>query len=184
MSELRPSFVFNGTPTITREHLKQTLRQAVDSSLPPTGPKRYGRVRVFLLRWEDDDIGVHEEFEALEQVFRSRYGYETLIEKIPSVIDPSSTLWLTKAMIRLTTGPDRVRVGNGREDMKVVISVQIRDDNAHTLQEMRTKLTTSRPAGVTDSGISFDIAWRSSSTTIIMTISLPIYYRHGQLPGM
>lgn len=66
MSELRLSFVFNGTPTIIREDSKQTLRQAVDSSMPPTGPKRYERIRVLLLQWEDDDIGVHDELEALE----------------------------------------------------------------------------------------------------------------------
>lgn len=45
---------------------------------------RYSKVQVLMLRWEDDDLGVITELNALEHVFVDLYHYAVQTYSIPS----------------------------------------------------------------------------------------------------
>jgi hypothetical protein len=45
---------------------------------------RYSKVQVLTLRWEDDDLGVVTELNALDHVFADLYHYEVQTYSIPS----------------------------------------------------------------------------------------------------
>jgi hypothetical protein len=44
---------------------------------------RYSNLRVLLVRWESDDLGVAREIEILKQVFSDLYGYDVSQYAIP-----------------------------------------------------------------------------------------------------
>lgn len=64
--------------------LGKVLNDAVAAACPKSSGLRYLEVYVLLLSWEDDDLGVDAEIDALEEVFRTIYGYATERWKIPS----------------------------------------------------------------------------------------------------
>ena len=49
-----------------------------------TTPRRYDGVYVLLVRWHDDDLGTETEIRDLEEVFRTRYNYQTERALIPT----------------------------------------------------------------------------------------------------
>jgi hypothetical protein len=59
--------------------------QAASSIFPNKGRSRYKDVRVLLLRWEEDTMGVQYELDDLAETFKSTYGFETEIWQIPTI---------------------------------------------------------------------------------------------------
>ncbi|KAL8756996.1 MAG: hypothetical protein Q9199_002538 [Rusavskia elegans] len=62
----------------------EILTRTISAAHPRAGGSRYTDVKVLLLRWEDDDLGVATEISELDDVFRYVYGYRTDQWKIPS----------------------------------------------------------------------------------------------------
>ena len=66
------------------------LHQALQGSSPPrTCP--YTAVHVLLLRWDEDDLGVHREISRLRSVFRDQFRFEVEEWNIPT-LDPYHSL--------------------------------------------------------------------------------------------
>ena len=74
----------------TPYHLKdlkafgEALTCAAEAAFPNRGVSRYKEVHTLLLSWEDDNLGVVDEVNELEDVFRRLYGFETEAWRIPS----------------------------------------------------------------------------------------------------
>lgn len=64
--------------------LGKVLTEAGHAAFPNRGRSRYKEAHVLLLSWEDDDLGVIDEVNDLQDVFRQTYNYETEVWKIPS----------------------------------------------------------------------------------------------------
>ncbi|KAL2158162.1 hypothetical protein VTH06DRAFT_4730 [Thermothelomyces fergusii] len=60
------------------------LSDAVTAAWPDRFATRYRKVKVLLMSWERDDLGVEPEARKLEAVFRGLYHYDTEFWKIPS----------------------------------------------------------------------------------------------------
>lgn len=60
------------------------LTDAVSAAWPDRFATRYRKVKVLLMTWEKDDLGVETEVRNLESVFRGLYHYDTEYWKIPS----------------------------------------------------------------------------------------------------
>lgn len=60
------------------------LTDAVAAAWPDRLTARYGKVKVLLMSWERDDLGVEAEIRPLEAVLRGLYHYDTEMWKIPS----------------------------------------------------------------------------------------------------
>jgi hypothetical protein len=60
------------------------LTDAVSAAWPDRYGARYKQVKVLLMSWEKDDLGVEAELRPLEAVFRGLYHYDTEIWTIPS----------------------------------------------------------------------------------------------------
>ena len=60
------------------------IPQAASSVFPNRGRSRYQRVRVLLLRWEEDEMGVQYELDDLAKTFRELYGFEIETWLIPA----------------------------------------------------------------------------------------------------
>jgi hypothetical protein len=60
------------------------LTDAASAAWPDRFAARYSKVKVLLMSWDKDDIGVEQEVRNLEAVFRGLYHYETEYWKIPS----------------------------------------------------------------------------------------------------
>ncbi|CZR67342.1 uncharacterized protein PAC_17241 [Phialocephala subalpina] len=71
------------------------LEHAAASVFPNKGQPRYQTVRVLLLRWEEDSLGVKHELDNLASTFR-HYGYDTETWLIPTV--KSHNLLMKKAL--------------------------------------------------------------------------------------
>jgi len=65
------------------EALGKVLTEAGNAAFPNRGRSRYKEAHVLLLSWEDDDLGVIDEVNDLQDVFRQSYNYETEVWKIP-----------------------------------------------------------------------------------------------------
>ena len=102
-SELHPASAFHAPQTITRNEFKNALTQAVGYSAPSAASKRYRRVRVLLVQWENDTLGVEHEILGLKQIFTSHYGYSAHIAKIPSATRGPPIHWLNRVMMEVTT---------------------------------------------------------------------------------
>ena len=63
--------------------LGKVLTEAGNAAFPNRGRSRYKEAHVLLLSWEDDDLGVIDEVNDLQDVFRQSYNYETEVWKIP-----------------------------------------------------------------------------------------------------
>ena len=61
------------------------VEEATKAAFPNAGRSRYATVNVLLIYWEEDDLGVLDEIQVLERVFRNIYGYSTERWSIPSV---------------------------------------------------------------------------------------------------
>ncbi|KAF8851278.1 hypothetical protein BDZ45DRAFT_696080 [Acephala macrosclerotiorum] len=60
------------------------LENASASIFPNKGRSRYKDIRVLLLRWEEDNMGVQYELNDLAKTFKSTYGFDTEIWVIPT----------------------------------------------------------------------------------------------------
>ncbi|EAQ88798.1 hypothetical protein CHGG_05417 [Chaetomium globosum CBS 148.51] len=60
------------------------LTDAVSAAWPDRFSTRYRKVKVLLMTWDKDDLGVETEVRNLESVFRGLYHYDTEYWKIPS----------------------------------------------------------------------------------------------------
>lgn len=60
------------------------LTDAVSAAWPDRFNARYRKVKVLLMSWEKDDLGVEAEIRQLESVFSGLYHYDTETWKIPS----------------------------------------------------------------------------------------------------
>ncbi len=65
------------------EALGKVLTEAGNAAFPNRGRSRYKEAHVLLLSWEDDDLGVIDEVNDLQDVFRQSYNYKTDMWKIP-----------------------------------------------------------------------------------------------------
>ncbi|KAK0609669.1 hypothetical protein B0T17DRAFT_593977 [Bombardia bombarda] len=70
------------------EALLVLLRDAVNAAWPTRSKKRYTKVKVLLISWDKDDLGVSSEIAALKSVFEGLYHYEVEGWKIPSIQAP------------------------------------------------------------------------------------------------
>ncbi|KAI4101664.1 MAG: hypothetical protein LQ345_007406, partial [Seirophora villosa] len=66
------------------ETLGRVLNHALCAAFPKTTQSRYKHVRVLLLSWGDDDLGVATEIAELQRVFDSSYHFQTYHWRIPS----------------------------------------------------------------------------------------------------
>lgn len=72
------------TRTASFDQFLNDFNQSAKCVLPPQS-KRYDRVCVLLIRWQDDDLGTEAEVTELETVFKDLYHYETERYLIPSI---------------------------------------------------------------------------------------------------
>jgi hypothetical protein len=80
----------NHIPNI--QTLGEDLNIAIQAAWPNRNGIRYTNVRVLLLSWEDDDLGVSAEIEPLKRLFKERYYFGVDEYKIPSIKpDPALT---------------------------------------------------------------------------------------------
>ena len=70
------------------------INQAAKTSLPRES-RRYAKVHVLLLRWQEDDLGTEKEINDLEEILKGLYNYETERFVIPS---DDSTIQLEDAL--------------------------------------------------------------------------------------
>lgn len=64
--------------------LGKVLTEAGNAAFPNRGRARYQEAHVLLLSWEHDNLGVIDEVNNLQDVFRQNYNYETEVWQIPS----------------------------------------------------------------------------------------------------
>jgi hypothetical protein len=64
---------------------KDRANKAFDGAFPKTSRPRYTKVKVLLLNWEDDDLGVDSELKNLGAVFERAFRFETESWGIPSL---------------------------------------------------------------------------------------------------
>ena len=64
--------------------LGDLLNSAAAAAFPNQGSSRYKAVHALLLTWEDDNLGVINEVDELEVVFRQTYHFKVEKWKIPS----------------------------------------------------------------------------------------------------
>jgi hypothetical protein len=62
---------------------KDRANKAFDGAFPKTSRPRYTKVKVLLLSWEDDDLGVASELKNLGAVFERAFRFETESWGIP-----------------------------------------------------------------------------------------------------
>lgn len=74
------------------------------------------------------------------------------------------------------TGANATPLGTRRTDLRVLLSVHLSDGSAQTLQEMKNWVTTQRPHGIKDIGVSFEYAAPSSSIVLVFIMPGPAYY--------
>ncbi|KAL8916433.1 MAG: hypothetical protein Q9208_008519 [Pyrenodesmia sp. 3 TL-2023] len=74
------------------------------------------------------------------------------------------------------TGSNATPVGCRVSDVKVLLSVSLRDAGPHTLQQLKDWLETQRPPGIHDIGVSFEYAAPSSSMLIIFVMPVAAWY--------
>ncbi|KAK3313608.1 hypothetical protein B0H66DRAFT_566617 [Apodospora peruviana] len=68
----------------TFSHLVSQLNDAVEATWPERPSATYTRVKVLLMSWEKDDLGVESETQALSSIFQGLYNYDVESWKIPS----------------------------------------------------------------------------------------------------
>ncbi|KAF8856019.1 hypothetical protein BDZ45DRAFT_484443 [Acephala macrosclerotiorum] len=68
------------------------LNTAVQAVWPTRRQTRYTGVHVLMISWEDDDLGVWRELEALRTVFEERYHFQVEEYRIPSIGQPDRAL--------------------------------------------------------------------------------------------
>lgn len=66
------------------EELEKWFTLPSTRALPRTEDYRYSKVRVLLLSWEEDDLGIAEEVEALAKIFKSAFAFRVEAVKIRS----------------------------------------------------------------------------------------------------
>jgi len=66
-------------------HFANDLERAAKAAWPRRHQIRYSRVHALLLSWEDDDLGVVSEVNALKDVLADLYHYNVQTYKIPSI---------------------------------------------------------------------------------------------------
>ena len=76
------SFSGQHIPNITR--LVGDLENAIKAGWPQRHDTRYSKVEVLLLSWEEDDLEVEKELQALRHVFEDLYHYGVQSYKIPN----------------------------------------------------------------------------------------------------
>lgn len=64
---------------------KDRANKAFEGAFPKKWRPRYSSVKVLLLRWEEDDLGVTSELSSLKKVFERVFRFETESWNIPSV---------------------------------------------------------------------------------------------------
>ncbi|CZR61772.1 uncharacterized protein PAC_11669 [Phialocephala subalpina] len=74
----------------------QALNNATSSVFPATSHSKYSSAHVLLLRWQEDDLGVSDEAEALAEVFAEQYHFEVSVGLIPS---DSPSRWLSRKIL-------------------------------------------------------------------------------------
>ena len=74
------------------------------------------------------------------------------------------------------TNANLIPLGTRSSDLRVMLSVKLKDGNHKTLDEMKNWVTTQRPQGVEDIGIAFVYIAPSSSIILVFIIPAPAYY--------
>ncbi|KAL8925872.1 MAG: hypothetical protein Q9172_002025 [Xanthocarpia lactea] len=74
------------------------------------------------------------------------------------------------------TGTNATPIGCRVSDVKVLLSVSLRDAGPDTLQQLKNWLRTQRPAGIHDIGVSFEYAVPSSSMLVIFIMPVAAWY--------
>lgn len=90
----------------------QTLNKATASVFPKTSHSKYSSAHVLLLRWQDDDLGVSDESEALAEMFAEQYHFEISVGLIPS---ESPSRWLSRKILNFIEVDD-----DSRQTLKIV----------------------------------------------------------------
>ncbi|KAL8651084.1 MAG: hypothetical protein Q9210_003450 [Variospora velana] len=86
------------------EEFKRQLIQACDYSAPSYRSKVYKQVKVLLLYWEIDDLGVEPEVGRLHDCFRKGYHYQCVVKKIPVDYKPSVEIWMLETLADMIKG--------------------------------------------------------------------------------
>lgn len=110
-----PSSITN--PDIRTRHADlqrfgQALNKATVSVFPTTSHSKYSSAHVLLLRWQDDDLGVSDESEALAEVFAEQYHFEVSVGLIPS---DSPSRWLSRKILNFIEVDE-----DSRQTLKIV----------------------------------------------------------------
>ncbi|KAL8968560.1 MAG: hypothetical protein Q9197_004815 [Variospora fuerteventurae] len=72
------------------------------------------------------------------------------------------------------SGVNLTPLGCRRTDIRVMLSVRLRDGNARTVQELRNWLIMQRPPNIEHPGISFEHAVPSSDSIMVITFIMPV----------
>jgi len=67
-------------------------------------------VHILILSWAKDNLGMSNELDALENIFKNQYGYETEKWQIPSMSSQADLAIKTTAFVKEHQDPDSLLV--------------------------------------------------------------------------
>ena len=107
-SSTHPSNAYSNQPTLSIAEFQQELKKACDYSFPSIYSKQYRQVKVLLLYWDTDHLGLNvwKETERLHDTFSHGYQYNCEIDQIPAQGSITSQLWLTRKLTRWAENTD------------------------------------------------------------------------------
>lgn len=105
-SNTHPAIAYGTTPDVTTDHFKQQILRACDYPLPSPTSRRYARVKVLLLYWDNDHLRVENEVARMRDAFLQGYHYSCEIDRIPAHGNELPTTWLTRRLVNLATNMD------------------------------------------------------------------------------
>lgn len=108
-SSTHPSTAYSNQSTLSVAEFQRELKKACDYSFPSIDSQRYRQVKVLLLYWDTDHLGLNvwKKTERLADTFSHGYRYDCDIDKIPSQGSISSQLWMTRRLLRWTENTDQ-----------------------------------------------------------------------------
>ena len=108
-SPTHPPTAYSNQSTLCVAEFQRELKKASDYSLPSIHSKRYRQVKVLLLYWDTDHLGLNvwKETERLAATFSHGYRYDCTIDKIPSQGSITSQLWLNRRLLHWAENTDQ-----------------------------------------------------------------------------
>lgn len=108
-SSTHPPSAYSNQPTLTIAEFQRELTKACNYSLPSPNSKQYRQIKVLLLYWDTDHLGLNvwKETERLAETFLRGYRYDAEIDQIPAQGALDAQLWLSQRLLRWADNTDQ-----------------------------------------------------------------------------